>query len=136
MSAHVHAENMRLYAEDALETSEPWKRWQRWNAFLGCWVNLEAACGWSPNILYCRKPKTIKVIVGDRVIKFNEPLKKLPPRNDTPIWVIHVGSLSNVLAWCTGYFSDGSTSINDYYIHLTEESAKAHSEALKIVMGI
>lgn len=28
MAAHPHAENMRLYAEDAAETDKPWERWE------------------------------------------------------------------------------------------------------------
>lgn len=28
MTAHTHAENMLLYAEDAAKTAEPWKLWE------------------------------------------------------------------------------------------------------------
>ena len=41
--AHPHAENMRLYAEDAAETDEPWERWEHQT-----WVSLNALSEWKP----------------------------------------------------------------------------------------
>ena len=60
MTKHVHAEMMALYAEDAMQTAEPWARWEmssegvRWDSCL--W-----SPGWAPNRQYRRKARTITV---------------------------------------------------------------------------
>ena len=60
MTKHVHAEMMALYAEDAMQTAEPWARWEmssegvRWDSCL--W-----SPGWAPNRQYRRKARTITI---------------------------------------------------------------------------
>lgn len=57
MSAHPHAENMRLYAEDAAETDKPWERWEyMWS---GRWNPLGGDPDWSYDD-YRRKPKPLE----------------------------------------------------------------------------
>lgn len=54
VSAHTHAESMRLYAEDAAEIDAPWQRWE----FCipgGMWESLDYHPSWTPSFLYRRK---------------------------------------------------------------------------------
>jgi hypothetical protein len=34
---HVHAESMKLYAEDAMVSDTPWENWEWWNRYTGGW---------------------------------------------------------------------------------------------------
>jgi hypothetical protein len=56
---HIHAELMRQYAEDAMETDKPWERWQ-FSAEGEPWEDI--ACmnpSWQPEWQYRRKPRPI-----------------------------------------------------------------------------
>lgn len=71
MTAHPHAENMRLYAEDATETDRPWERWEcrkrgEVHRQGGRWVHAWEHCqpdmrSWRPDYEYRRKPRTIRI---------------------------------------------------------------------------
>ena len=71
MSAHPHAENMRLYAEDAAETDKPWERWER--RYVGPtygdhaeWTPCTPSeCWWSTDWEYRRKPKPLECWVAE-----------------------------------------------------------------------
>ena len=63
--AHKHAALMALYAQDAMETNEPWERWA---LFLpnGCgWVDCTSNPSWYDHIEYRRKPKMISVTLAN-----------------------------------------------------------------------
>jgi hypothetical protein len=51
---HIHAESMRLYAEDAAEIDEPWQRWE-FCVPGQMWENLYQQPQWTPSFLYRRK---------------------------------------------------------------------------------
>ena len=53
---HPHADRMFEYAEDALETEEPWRRWQFKNDGFD-WVDCVEQPGWYIQCEYRRKPK-------------------------------------------------------------------------------
>ena len=54
---HIHAENMRLYAEDAARTDEPWLLWESQDEELGhSWATETFNPTWSLNRQYRRKP--------------------------------------------------------------------------------
>ena len=61
MPAHKHAENMALYAQDALETDKPWERWEvfcfdsDFNHHV--WIQATSPICWMDTD-YRRKPKT------------------------------------------------------------------------------
>lgn len=59
MSAHKHAESMRLYAEDAFQTTEPWVRWEFSDG--GSWIDCWNSPIWLENNQYRRKARTITV---------------------------------------------------------------------------
>ena len=59
--AHVHAESMRLYAEDAADTDKPWKRWEGKNILHHSWFNCCQHPNWSKDFEYRRNPRTINI---------------------------------------------------------------------------
>ena len=79
---HVHAELMKLYAEDAMETDRPWKRWQfcppgrSWTSH-SCTNPM-----WEEDYQYRRKPKIVTVngfeVVDDVIME--------APEEDTEYW--------------------------------------------------
>lgn len=57
MGKHIHAEVMKQYAEDAMETTTPWERWQiasKWNKTK--WETCTGHPLWNENTLYRRRP--------------------------------------------------------------------------------
>ena len=60
MSAHKHAESMRLYAEDAFQTTEPWVRWE-FSEDGARWCQSTFDPTWSTVLQYRRKARTITV---------------------------------------------------------------------------
>lgn len=65
---HVHAENMALYAEDALTNPEPWKLWQI-KSGSSDWISCQFSPAWDPGCQFRRKPKT-KLINGVEIPDF------------------------------------------------------------------
>lgn len=59
MTPHIHAENMRLYAEDAAETDKPWKRWETLCTD-GTWAAKKSQPQWRAENSYRRKHITEK----------------------------------------------------------------------------
>lgn len=57
MPAHPHAELMVLYAQDAAETDEPWKRWQWCKAENRVWHSVTySSMMFHPSYEFRRKP--------------------------------------------------------------------------------
>lgn len=73
MTKHVHAESMRLYAEDALETEKPWERWEFKHQFSDGWRPCCDECRWLGDVEYRRKRIPLcqiegrDVFVGDKL---------------------------------------------------------------------
>ncbi len=62
MSAHVHAEAMAQYAEDAKESDKPWINWEC-STHIDEWFYLDGHPAWDTRNLYRRKtPKPIPSI--------------------------------------------------------------------------
>lgn len=55
MSAHIHADLMKQYYEDALETETPWERWERQTRGSNMWTNCTCTPDWTPTTQYRRK---------------------------------------------------------------------------------
>jgi len=85
MTAHKHAENMLLYAQDAAETETPWERWEYLCG--GKWLSLFSNPNWQSGFVFRRKPKTRKVTVDGIDYEFPEPLKEWPKGNKEA-WVV------------------------------------------------
>lgn len=55
MNAHIHAENMRLYAEDATKTDKPWELWEFISFGMEDWQTLNSNPTWGFATEYRRK---------------------------------------------------------------------------------
>lgn len=65
MNPHPHAENMRLYAEDAAETDKPWRLWEFRSVYDACeWWPVNEHPNWCPTNVYRRKPKPLECWVN------------------------------------------------------------------------
>lgn len=61
MAKHPHAELMKLYAEDAMTTTEPWELWEVRLKGDPKWIPMGIWPTWSPDCEYRHKPKTVKI---------------------------------------------------------------------------
>ncbi|MDR2880862.1 MAG: hypothetical protein LBV29_03035 [Azoarcus sp.] len=122
-TAHPHAENMRLYAEDAAETDKPWIRWEC--GFISTWEDLTRHPQWDIACMYRRKPRTV-LING---IEVPEPLREAPPVNDN-VYVVSPASDPGIVrySWREEDFMQRWLALG--LLHLTEEAARQHVEAL------
>ena len=125
MPKHPYAENMALYAQDAMETDKPWERWQFRVLDGDPWVDCTVSISWGLDLQYRRKPRTITINGIEVPEPVREPLEieqkyffPYPAYTDRTDWYEWSGdSVDNQL-------------LNDGLIHLTEEAARAHAEAL------
>lgn len=124
---HVHAELMLQYAKDAMETDEPWKKWEK-EELLDVWFPLLTHPIWAAGRHYRRKPSIIRI--GDFFVPG-------PVRNFEELvigqkyWIVDIYGNSKTFSvtWtkeanCIGmYMSEG-------LVHFTKEAAVMHSVAL------
>lgn len=126
-SGHVHAESMRLYAEDATVTDKPWLLWQHKAQINSDWVD----CSVHPGRDYRRKPK-IRALNG---VEFQEPIRAGlrtgqkyflcdPTEINGPVQYTWTGDANDV-AW-----------LRRGLVHLTAEAAKIHMMAFLTVMEV
>ena len=64
MTKHKHAELMVMYAKDAFETDEPWKRWECCRGD-DVWNRLRVSPSWVAHHQYRRKPKTSREALSE-----------------------------------------------------------------------
>lgn len=64
MPAHVHADLMKQYYEDALETDKPWERWERQPRGSNMWTNCTCTPDWAPTTQYRRKRSPLCQVEG------------------------------------------------------------------------
>ena len=123
---HIHAELMAQYAQDAMETDKPWKRWEFYSSIDQCWVSFEINHPtWNSGTRFRRRPTTIN-INGHEV---PEPYR---------------GEMTNGMYYYMPNFWDQSGYESYYWgsdhcdeifkskglLHLTKEAARKHAEAL------
>lgn len=127
MTKHVHAELMRLYAEDAMETDKPWKHWEQWGKKRSGdgWVQMLAHPRWVPAIQYRRKPKVIS-INGHEV---PEPLREAPPHGET-IFAVALTMSDNVTRFIWAGPNSQLEMLRRGILHTTPEAAKLHARAI------
>lgn len=123
--AHIHAEFMKQYAEDAAETDEPWRRWEHWEKVNGRWFSLHGHPSWHETKRYRRKPRTIN-INGHEV---PEPLRQALVRGAS-YYVPNVFSegRADQMVWTGDDFD--LRSLKRGLVHLNRAAAKAHAQAL------
>lgn len=122
---HVHAELMFQYAQDALRTDKPYELWEIFYAADGTWEDIFHHPHWHPDFKYRRKPEMITV----GKVNFPKPVDY--ELNEGDKYYTATTSESGDINW----FTWCSDNIDYYYlnsrlIHLTEESAKQHCDAL------
>jgi len=71
MNPHPHAENMRLYAEDAAETDTPWRLWEVKARNGQIWGQIYGHPAWDEDAEYRRKQKPLEcwVYVSDEGLR-------------------------------------------------------------------
>ena len=120
---HPHAENMKLYAEDAMTTNEPWKLWEV--CIRGEWSSLLTNPAWNVYRQYRRKPRTINI----NGFEVPEPLRDAPSDGET----CYIVNLTENRAYCVilcGTFSLCQQWLKSGIIHRTKEAAEIHLKAL------
>ena len=125
---HKHAELMMQYAQDAMETSEPWERWA---LFLpnGCgWVDCTSNPSWYDHIEYRRRPKMISMTLANgEVVSWPEPHKGDLNVGQHCYLVKNNGDVEHV---CFAIHSHNNMAVMFGMVHLTKEAAEQHSHAL------
>ena len=123
MTAHKHAALMLLYAQDAAETDEPWKRWEQ--IYRDEWTALHCSPVWREELSYRRKPKTIRIGEFD----VPEPLRHAPALGTAIYWpMLYNVSLTNGNNWHAEGWQQRS--LLSGMLHLTEKAAELHTKAL------
>ena len=120
---HPHAENMKLYAEDAMTTNEPWELWEV--NIHGKWRPLSKNPEWGTDRLYRSKPRTINI----NGFEVPEPLRDAPSDGET----CYIVNLTENRAYCVilcGTFSLCQQWLKSGIIHSTKEAAEIHLKAL------
>ena len=82
MPAHIHAELMIQYGQDALITDKPWRLWEcrRCLGINNVWRVCDSEITWSIHIEYRRKQKTININGFDVPEPVREPLDRKSTR--------------------------------------------------------
>lgn len=126
--AHVHAELMVQYAQDAAETDSPWERWEV-KINNGEWCELNGNPNWVEDWGYRRKPQVIRV--GRH--EFPKPITEVP-EDGTEYFCLDFGNngfVVNSSRW-TGDVCD-TMSITAKRTHLSREAAQAHADTLNAI---
>ena len=128
---HPHAENMRLYAEDAAETETPWERWEvQYSGVTDHWYSLMDEPAWAKQNAYRRKPNIVKrpyIKIGARWVP--EPMREAPADGAQYFGVNALGSIVFASNWNDRL--QEKTWLAFGICHLTREAAEAHLAALQ-----
>lgn len=120
--AHIHAELMAQYAEDAKVHDEPWKLWQYY--VIETWENCENHPSWHSDSQYRRKPRSI--MIGD--IEVPEPCK-VSLKYKEEYFVPNVASAgAHRCVWTHSYLDLYALESN--LVHLDRRSAALQAKAL------
>jgi len=122
---HPHAESMLLYAQDAMENDRPWERWECSDNCYEEWGSLTTHPMWGLWLNYRRKPRTI-LING---IEVPEPVRK-ELVDGTTYWRVSLTNPDITMPekWSSCIYD--TRHLERGLIHLTEENARKHAEAL------
>lgn len=124
MPAHIHAELMIQYGQDALTTETPWELWE-YELPLYIWNSLDDHPIWHKDIKYRRKPKTLNI----NGFEVPEPVKE-PLSCCTVYYTPNLCNVYNVSEYTWSNSSLDTYRLISGVIHLTEEAAVAHAKAL------
>ena len=124
---HKHAELMMEYARDAMETVQPWKRWEFKFEGEDDWNGLEEPAVWRKDCEYRHKPRTVNI----NGFEVPEPVRS-PLENGTIYYISYISAPDDALAWECRWRSDkyDFNYLKKGIVHLVEEAAIKHAEAL------
>lgn len=119
---------MVLYARDALETDKPWERWEFNAKTEDGWVPLDEHPQWFDSCNYRRKPR--KILVNGVEVPAPEE-KEL--EYDKKYWIpdptkTNRSELVDEFVWIDDDTDKGWLTAG--LVHLTQEAAQAHAEAM------
>ena len=124
---HPHFDLMMKYVEIAQTTDKPWEAFQvKW--FVDEWVDVSADILFNENLQYRLKPEPPKTIrIGEYDVP--EPVRE-PLENGATCWYPKLSNIDLIdgYIWCND--DTDVRMLSNGLIHLTEEAAKAHAEAL------
>ena len=127
MSAHVHAESMRLYAEDACQTTEPWTRWEFSED--GNWRDCFFSPLWVKNHQYRRKARAITI----EGVELPAPETEAPAYG-TKIYFINPFNRSVVESCWSGDATDTSTYLKNGQTFLHRDHAQQWADFIVSTM--
>ncbi|WP_387467102.1 hypothetical protein [Photorhabdus sp. RM323S] len=122
---HMHADSMAQYAQDASRTDEPWLLWESSLDDGNSWRSLTDHPSWVVEVKYRRKPEIINISYPKPVCYRLEKGQQY--------WTPALTGDVRPDCWDDSKFDFHS--LKNGFIHLTEEAAKQHAEALVKVMG-
>ena len=126
---HIHAELMMEYAKDAMETDEPWERWEYYSHRC-TWEPFKiSGPSWGEESEYRRKARTININGHEVPEPYRGEMKK-----DQPYFIPRIGWMG-----CEGNYEEevwinctyDNNMIHRGLIHLNKEAAMAHAKALE-----
>ena len=125
MTAHVHAEAMALYAQDAAETDKPWERWEYCMRNDCIWINCSSGgVAWNKNAQYRRKQKTIPI----NGFEVPEPCRD--PLEIGEIYYSYSLYVDGAAPYTWGNSYQDKSLLAYGLIHKTKEAADIHAKAL------
>ena len=129
MGKHTHAELMMQYAQDAMETDEPWKLWQYSNDNSNGWQDIGCPVQWYSEDEYRRKPKMVSVTLANgEVVSWPEPHRTELEYGDPYFYFAPTHGNIVLERWdCAPW---NRSTLSNGYIHLTKEAAEQHAAAL------
>jgi hypothetical protein len=123
MKPHPHAKIAQQYWKEAETDDEAWKNWEIKMRY--GWIPCQSPLGFYPENQYRRRPRTIRI--GEYDIP--EPLREAPEMG-ARYWFPAILSDTPV----GGYTWDGTSTdralLQRGMIHITEEAARIHAEAI------
>ena len=128
MAKHIHAENMALYAQDAMESDNPWELWEMRFPANESWSSCtDGDMHFSLQFEYRRKPKIVSVTLENgETVSWPEPERRQP---NLGFNYFHIQGSCTVKQ---GWFGDNDDMdrLDAGIVHLTYEAACKHRDAL------
>ena len=129
MTAHKHAALIAQYAQDAIETDEPWERWEVRSNSESLWRTGSSVICFHSSCEYRRKPRT-----RTYTITIPEPMREAPPL-DTEYYIVSLFEPNNFdIAYWGGCYGEHML-LKRGLCFKTEEDAIAAAKAMLPIKG-
>ena len=126
-AAHPHAELMMEYAKIARTTDKPWTHFEVRQNDSCVWEAIHRPVSFYSHMEYRLKPEQKTIRIGEYDVP--EPVRE-PLENGATCWYPKLSNIDLIdgYIWCND--DTDLRMLSNGLIHLTEEAAKAHAEAL------